>query len=104
MYMSGKIFNPEMGGCWSPKICGPWLALAGLGSLALEALLGMSQLCSATVHLLYCRWGGGGGFFFLNSCEGGSLNFFVMKGVGQDILFSYLKNVIEFCQPTPGHK
>jgi hypothetical protein len=50
MYMSGKIVNPEMGGCWSPKICGPWLALAGLGSMALEALLGMSQLCSATVQ------------------------------------------------------
>jgi hypothetical protein len=31
-------------------------------SLALEALLGMSQLYSATVHLLYCR---GGGYYFL---------------------------------------
>ena len=33
--------------------------------------------------------GGGGGYHFLEFMWGGSLNFVVMKGVGQDILFSY---------------
>jgi hypothetical protein len=61
-----------------------------LGPLALEALLGMSQLCSATVHLLYCRWWReGAGLLFFRIHVKGVTEFFVMQGVGQDILFSY---------------
>ena len=49
-----------LGGCWSPKI---YNIVGG---------------------------GGGGGYHFLEFMwGGGSLNFVVMKGVGQDILFSY---------------
>ena len=55
-----------------------------LGPLALEALLGMSQLCSATVHLLYCRWWreGGGGVLFFRIHVKGVTEFFCDAGGG----------------------
>ena len=46
---------------------------------------------------------GGGGLLFFRIHAEGVIGFFCDAGrVGQDILFSYL--LIEFCQPTPGHK
>jgi hypothetical protein len=57
-----------------------------------------SSFLYSTVHLLYSRWwwgwsggggGGGGGLVvFFRIHVKGSLDFFVMQGVGQDILFS----------------